>query len=1352
MNSKKIYYVGLQVQTDAIGYAVSNEQYDLLKFRGKPCWGVHSFPEGELSDERRGFRTARRRLDRRQQRVALIQELFAKEIAKVDPRFFVRIRESGLCRDDAEDSYSLFADENYTDVEYNRQYPTIHHLISELMTSEEPHDVRLIYIAAAWLVAHRGNFLSNVDKNGLNSIKSFENTYREFCEFFKNRGYSYPWASADPEQVGSALRGKTGVTAKEKKLQAALLGSGKPSKVVTEEFPFSEACIIKLLAGGKCKLKDLYGKDEYDEAGSVSLQMDDDKLALVATAIGDDFDLIVALRRVYDWSILVDALGNASCISEAMIKVYEQHKADLALLKRIVSKYCPKRKTEVFRLADGSKDNYAAYSGHAKDKGPKFGKVNYESFGKYISSVLKDIEPDEEDKAAVEDIKARIALGTFLPKQKSPNNRVIPQQLYWYELNEILKKAEKYLPFLIEKDERGLTVSEKMLSVFSFKIPYFVGPLNTASKFSWVVRKPGKIYPWNFTEMVNLDVSEEEFIKRLIGHCTYVPGEYVLPKDSLLYHKFTVLNEINNISINGSRISVELKQKLYNELFLTQKKVTKKKIINYLIAEGAIPKNEPGLVSGIDEEVKANLAPQRVFKALIDAGTLNEKDAELIIERSSCAEDKTRLNKWLTAKYPVLSEDDRKYICSQNFKDFGRLSRRFLCEVIGADRKTGEAYTIMSALWRTQNNLMELLSDNFTFTEELDAIRRDYYAENPQTLADKMNEMYLSNTVKRSVYRALDVVRDVKKAFGTPTKVFVNVLRETREKPKTTPRREQILELYRGCPAKEVAVLKERLASLGNSAENRLQSDRLFLFFMQLGKSMFSGKDIDYDKLESEDYNIDHLYPQAYTKDESVQNNKVLVLTSENKGKDNVYPISEDIQQKMTPFWDKLHKLHLINDEKYKRLTRTTPFSEEEKVAFVNRHLTATSQSAKAVATLLKDAMPGTEIVTCKAPIVTEFRQEFDIWKPRTYNELAPAVDAYLNIVTGNVYNMKFSRKFWNPNQNYSIKTKTVFTRPLVIYGLTVWDGENMLEKVKATAAKMNARYTRYAFFKSGKLFNQPSQAAEGLTPRKKDLPPEKYGGHPSAGIKFFIPVKYTNAKRTDVTIMPVELSYGERFLNDRNFAEAYARKKIEQIQGYPVEAVSFPLGMRPWKINTMLSLDGLRVCVSGTSNHGKAIITQTVTQFASDPKWKYYIKKLERLVDKAAANPAYVYDAKYDKVTREENMELYELYLDKLQNTVYGKRVNAPTDILLEGEDTFEALEPIEQAKTLLNIHQVFTRAAGGCDLRAIGGAEHAASTSSLSSSLTTWSKRYSDVRLIDTSPTGFWESQSENLLNLLK
>lgn len=155
----------------------------------------------------------------------------------------------------------------------------------------------------------------------------------------------------------------------------------------------------------------------------------------------------------------------------------------------------------------------------------------------------------------------------FLPKQRDTDNRVIPYQLYWHELNEILKNAERYLPLLSQKDESGLSVADKILSVFLFRVPYYVGPLNTTSERAWVVRKPGKIYPWNFEKMVNFDASEDAFIRTLIGKCTYIPGEYVLPKDSLLYHKFTVLNEINNLQINGERIPVELKQRIYEELF-----------------------------------------------------------------------------------------------------------------------------------------------------------------------------------------------------------------------------------------------------------------------------------------------------------------------------------------------------------------------------------------------------------------------------------------------------------------------------------------------------------------------------------------------------------------------------------------------------------------------------------------------------------------------------------------------------------------------------------------------------------------------------------------------------------------
>ena len=99
-NSKNIY-LGLDIGTDSIGYAVTNKAYELLKFKGEPMWGATLFESAKDASERRAFRIGRRRLDRRQARVNLLNELFAKEICKIDPKFFIRRRESALYKEDA---------------------------------------------------------------------------------------------------------------------------------------------------------------------------------------------------------------------------------------------------------------------------------------------------------------------------------------------------------------------------------------------------------------------------------------------------------------------------------------------------------------------------------------------------------------------------------------------------------------------------------------------------------------------------------------------------------------------------------------------------------------------------------------------------------------------------------------------------------------------------------------------------------------------------------------------------------------------------------------------------------------------------------------------------------------------------------------------------------------------------------------------------------------------------------------------------------------------------------------------------------------------------------------------------
>ena len=128
----------------------------------------------------------------------------------------------------------------------------------------------------------------------------------------------------------------------------------------------------------------------------------------------------------------------------------------------------------------------------------------------------------------------------------------------------------------------------------------------------------------------------------------------------------------------------------------------------------------------------------------MENGTLSEEDVEKIIERASYAEDKSRVAKWLTKNYPVLSEEDRKYIVRIKIKDFGRLSKAFLKETEGMDKETGEVTTILRAMWDTNNNLMELLSSDYSFADVLAEERKEYYGRAKKTLEERLDDMYVS--------------------------------------------------------------------------------------------------------------------------------------------------------------------------------------------------------------------------------------------------------------------------------------------------------------------------------------------------------------------------------------------------------------------------------------------------------------------------------------------------------------------------------------------------------------------------------------------------------------------------------
>ena len=1353
------YFAGIDIGSNSVGYAAVTENYTPLKYQSHPIMGVHLFEEAQLANERRTHRTARRRLDRRQQRIQLLRELFAIPISMVDKNFFMRIDRSSLKKEPDEIPYAVFADSGYTDCDFHRQYPTIHHLIAELIDSDRPHDIRLVYLACAWLLAHRGHFFSDVNKEKIDEIINFSVVYNELESFLEDHNFIFQWKhlNIDVNTIGIILKSSIAKTDKYKQI-VEFLHIEKRRDEQDEPLWIDENELCRMLCGLEGKLITLFSGTNYQDI-KLSLASDDDKIAETLSLLNDEeAALLSIMKKIYDWSILADIMGESKNISCSKVKIYEKHKADLKSLKYIVRKYLSTEDyNNIFR--DSGRDNYAAYCKSNDSK-----KTDRESFYKFLKNKLKEIKlADSEtpetiaDQEILEKINQDIALEKFLPKQIHSDNRTIPYQLYWNELYNLLNKASSYLPFLLNRDEDGISVRDKILSIMEFRIPYFVGPLNSNSPFAWIKRKAtGRILPWNFDKKVDLDASEQEFINRMVNRCTYLPKEKVLPKRSLLYQRFEVLNLINMIHIDGAPVSVECKQKIYT-LFQYKNKVNKKNIADFLKSNNLYCDIDENSITGIDDTITASLSSWKIFQPLFDDKKLTASDAEEIICKRSCTEDKSRFQNYLK-KFALLDTHDIKRISAADFSGFGRLSAKLLTDALHFDSETGNKMSIINMMWEYNLNLQQLMSDQYPFAKMVKKSRQEYYSSHPQTLTKRLDDMYVSNSVKRPIIRALTILDEITETVGyPPEKIFIEMARDTDNSQKgqrTVSRLAQLKKIYQDIADNDIRQLANELERFDDSA---LQKDTLYLYFMQLGRDMYSGVPIDINHLEC--YDKEHIYPRSKVKDDSILNNIVLVKKEDNGAKSDKYPIDSSIRQKMTLFWKSLKDKKLISEEKFFRLTRSTPFSDNEKWGFINRQLVETRQSTKVVTELLKELYPDSEIVYVKAGLVSDFRHKFNLIKSRTVNDLHHGKDAYLNIVVGNVWHESFTREwFFNDiPKEYNIKTEVIFNRiQKNLSGRIIWNGHKDIELVKNVTKRNYLHLTNYTYCQHGGFFNQnPVSAKSGLVPLKKGRSTEIYGGYNKPTAAFFILAlteeKSKKKSKKELTLIAVDLLIAKQLLNDQSFALQYVKNFIDPDGKFSIQ---FPLGLKPIKIKTMVEVDnGLRFTLNGKSSGGSQLLIGISSSLLLDNYWESYIKALESFLDKKRKNPNITYSEKHDKLSVKQNSELYDILLAKLKSSLFAKRPANPLATLEQGQQLFYNLNPEQQAKILLDLVSSFGRSSwNGVDLTLIGGSSKAGTTK-ISSKLSNWKKNFDfkEAYIVYSDASGLHETKSINLLDLI-
>ncbi|WP_416181756.1 type II CRISPR RNA-guided endonuclease Cas9 [Acidaminococcus timonensis] len=843
------YYLGLDMGTNSVGWAVTDDKYRLLRAKGKDLWGVRLFSEAETAATRRFNRTSRRRLQRQKLRNGYLRNLFSEAINSIDPGFFQRLDDSNLYEEDkmVTQPFALFNDKKYTDKDFYRQYPTIFHLIVDLIHSKEPKDVRLVYLAILNIFNHRGHFLNeNLQGKGVAKFEDLFYNLKTQDSVFEQ--------IADEAELKSILSDRKSTKGEKCEKVLKLF-----SPIVKKSSPEGEK--VKLLCGLSGKLLKAFPDVHVDEAyQKISFSFRDSDYAEKIEEIqgfldNDVLDELAALKEIHDWALISNLMAGKEYLSEARISLYEKHHSDLERLKSAYKKYCPTNYDKMFRLMEDN--NYSAYVGSVNAfncKKRRGAKCTVADFYKRIKEDLSlnaknmDTVTMEEDKKY---IFTEIEKETFLPKQLSASNGVIPYQLHLAELHAILENASSYLSFLQKVDETGLTVAQKIEKLFQFKIPYFVGPLYKdpeGKNNAWLVRKEGgRILPWNFEKKVDLKASAAQFIKKLVGHCTYLNDEQVLPNESLLYEKFRVLNELNNLKINGERISVDLKQNLYKDLFRKGKKVTQKQICAFLRNNGYVEKTDPIELSGVDGDFKNTLASYARFSALLDVAELTKSQedmAEKIIEWSTAfGESKKFLKEKILDHYgDKLTAAQLKRLLGYKFRDWGRLSRKFL-NLQGVDKSTGEQLPFITKMWESNYNLMELLSNQFTYGETLEKITDHRVKDLNEVQFEDLADLYLSNPVKRMVWQTVLILRELHHVLGeAPSRIFVEMARDNNaEKKRTESRKQRLLALYKSLRNEERNWAKE----IENRDESAFRQKKLYLYYCQMGKCMYTGDSID---------------------------------------------------------------------------------------------------------------------------------------------------------------------------------------------------------------------------------------------------------------------------------------------------------------------------------------------------------------------------------------------------------------------------------------------------------------------------------------------------------------------------
>ena len=1357
------YNIALDIGTGSVGWAVTDENGDLYSFKKKPTWGSRLFPGAMPASEARVHRGQRRRYDRRRQRLDLLQELFFEEMEKVDPEFFVRLCQARLLPEDREEGHCdyrwpLFNGSDFTEKDYYDKFPTIYHLRTWLMETDERADVRLIYLAFHNIVKTRGNFLhqdnpnlSAKNANMKESVDRLCNALEAWCNELEID------CAPKKEKIRHVLENGTLHRSEKKEDLVSLFGLNVGEKKRATE-------IAKAILGYKADFGKVYGAEI--ENGKFNLANDEAVDAFYSECPDDGVELFESIRAVYSAHTLAGILkgANGQTISYCKVGEYERYGRDLKLLKQLVREYVPAEYDRFFRGQHYEDPRWKKDYDPVKAEG--YTRYNLGTSKRSYDDFVKDVKklfaktPAEEDPRYLEMIDS-FDEEVFLRRLKTSDNGSIPYQLHLEELRLIIKNQGIHYPFLSKQQE-------KFESLVTFRIPYYVGPLTTKNarrkddqpdgemRFAWSERIEGQektaIRPWNWEEVIDKDKSAENFIRRMTGTCTYLQGEPVLPRCSLLYEKFCVLNELNGSrwTQDGDkemRFDFGYRDGIYQDLFKRKRGyIAYKDVQDWLSREhNCGPYVHVGHGQG-ENRYESRLTSHHFFCDVLGVDDLTgtqEAMAEELILWNTLFEDRDILKEKVKRAYgDCLTDDQIKAICKKRFTGWGRLSKKLLCEL---KAKTANGpMSIMDILVEGNPEgrhvgsamiLMEILHDEHFEFEKLINDANIARAEGQGGLV--LDELPGSPALRRSVNQAMRIVEEIVGIAGKPpANIFIEVTRDDDKKKKgkrTTRRYDGLKEALGALKAEGAEVLSEL-----KGIDSKQLDQRLSLYFMQNGKSLYSGKPLDIRSVMSGDekYQVDHIIPRSYVKDDSFEN-LALVLSGENQRKADSLLLDSSIRREMHGYWKSLHDAKLIGDKKYNNLMRSS-VSDKQMQGFINRQLVETSQIVKYVRLLLGEAYPDTRVESVKASLSHQLREECGYVKCREANNYHHAHDALIAAEIGRFIQLRHPVLFSNPigathvmrefirerseefKKTHCIPGSATFVVSSFLHSWVnsetgeYWDAGAECEKIRKYLNYKQCYISRMPEITSGAFWNSTLYSPKdpknkSLIEIKRGLDPKQYGGYRGKDYAYFFVYRAVKDGKNQLVYEGIPLCHAMEIGDSLSQLEKYARAAAMK------KGLRFVGVERPYIYKYQVAhINGSRVYITALDE----VRCGVEIGFS-----QYQTALLLHLLDG-------------DDIDSTDMIALFEYICDQMSK--FSKRLFSNLKITDFASD-FSSLVPAEQRQIILSLISIFNARVQRIDLSAVGKAKSAGQLK------TNFAKEMnspdSEIILIDQSVTGMFE-----------